>query len=350
MIRLVQGNILEADAEALVNTVNCVGVMGKGIALQFKQAYPANFRAYERACKAGEVQPGRMFVTATDSLVNPRYIINFPTKRHWRQPSRMEDIRAGLDALVSELRERRIQSVAIPPLGCGNGGLDWAEVRPLIETALEQVPEVEAVLFEPHGAPAAERMRVGTERPRWTVARALVTALVARYREPGYRLGRLEVQKLGYLLQAAGEPLQLDYAKQQYGPYAENLNHLLQHIEGHFLRGYGDRSGPSGLVPLPDAATEARQFLGDHPESQVRLQRVTNLIDGFETPYGMELLATVHWVCRENPAAAEDVSQAVAGVQGWNPRKRERFRPEHIELAWQRLREQGWLAAGTPVS
>jgi O-acetyl-ADP-ribose deacetylase (regulator of RNase III) len=344
MIEPAQGNILEADAEALVNTVNCVGVMGKGIALQFKQAFPANFTAYEKACRAGEVQPGRMFVTSTDRLVNPRYIINFPTKRHWRGASRIEDIEQGLAALVHEIRSRGIRSVAIPPLGCGNGGLEWGRVRPLIEQALANITTVHVLLYEPAGAPPVNEMHVATKPPMLTRSRALVVRLLDLYRVPGYRSGRLEVQKLCYLLQEAGEPLKLAYEKHLYGPYAESLNHALLRMEGHLIRGYGDRNGRSAITVLPGAAQAAAEHLRATPEAQTHLDRVAALIEGYETPYGMELLATVHWVAtREDPAAAEDVERAVAGVQGWNQRKRDRFQPVHIRTAWRRLREMGWL-------
>src|SRR5271169_1518288 len=142
MIEFASGDILQADVEALVNTVNCVGIMGRGIALQFKNAFPGNFKAYEAACAREEVQPGKMFVFETEALTNPKYIINFPTKRHWRGKSRIEDIEAGLTALGAEIRTRGIQSVAIPPLGCGLGGLDWEEVRPRIEAAFRDLPDV----------------------------------------------------------------------------------------------------------------------------------------------------------------------------------------------------------------
>lgn len=149
MIELYTGNVLRADAEALVNTVNCVGVMGKGIALQFKQAFPENFRAYETACHAGMVVPGRMFIFDSGRLINPRYLINFPTKRHWRDKSRMADIRAGLKALIDDVRRLGVRSIAVPPLGCGLGGLNWREVRPMIEGAFSELPDVKVLLFEP---------------------------------------------------------------------------------------------------------------------------------------------------------------------------------------------------------
>ncbi|MFN6570416.1 macro domain-containing protein [Dendronalium sp. ChiSLP03b] len=201
MIEFKQGNLLEENAEALVNTVNNVGVMGKGIALQFKQAYPENFRQYEKACRAGEVQPGQMFTVSTDSLFNPKYIINFPTKRHWKSKSKIEDIKSGLVALVAEVQRLGITSIAIPPLGCGNGGLNWLEVKPLIESAFAQLPHVQVIIFEPSGAPAAENMQIATKKPNITRGRALIIHLLEAYGIPGYELTKLEIQKLAYFLQ-----------------------------------------------------------------------------------------------------------------------------------------------------
>jgi O-acetyl-ADP-ribose deacetylase (regulator of RNase III) len=156
MIETRHGNILEADAEALVNTVNCVGVMGKGLALQFKHAFPANFKAYEAACRVREVVPGRMFIFDNGNPQNPRYILNFPTKRHWRDNSRIEDIRSGLESLVADLRRLGIRSIAVPPLGCGLGGLNWRDVRPMIENSFSELPDVRVLLFPPVGPPDAE--------------------------------------------------------------------------------------------------------------------------------------------------------------------------------------------------
>ena len=153
MIEIAKGDILEAKAEALVNTVNCVGVMGKGLALQFKQAFPANFEAYQSACRAGEVVPGRMFIFDRGKLAAPRYLINFPTKRHWRDDSRIEDIRSGLESLVADVRRLGIRSIAVPPLGCGLGGLNWRDVRPMIENSFSELSDVRVLLFQPFGAP-----------------------------------------------------------------------------------------------------------------------------------------------------------------------------------------------------
>jgi len=151
-IELGHGNLLESDTEALVNTVNTVGVMGKGIALQFRKAYPEVYLQYKRACDAGEVRSGRMLVTPTERLVGPRVVINFPTKRHWRSRSKLEDIEAGLDDLVRVIQEHEISSIAMPPLGCGNGGLAWREVRPILDKELGRLNDVCVVIYEPHGS------------------------------------------------------------------------------------------------------------------------------------------------------------------------------------------------------
>jgi len=343
MIERVTGNLLEADVEALVNTVNTVGIMGKGLALQFRQAFPENYRAYRKACERHEIQPGQMFVFDTGQLTNPRYIINFPTKRHWRQKTKIQDIEDGLTALVEVVRGKSIHSLAVPPLGCGNGGLEWEEVRPQIEQALSVLPDVRVLLYEPAGAPEAEQMRVATKRPNMTPGRAALLGVLQTYALPGYRLTMLEIQKLAYFLQAAGEPLRLPFMKGTYGPYAEDLHHVLQHIEGHFIRGYGDRSQDVSIRLFPEAITEAQDFLQGHADTQMRLERVSRLIEGFETPYGLELLATIHWLAQEDPAVKEDVDIAVQGVQAWNERKRTTFNSGHISIAWKQLREEGWL-------
>lgn len=350
MIELTRGNLLTAQADALVNTVNCMGFMGKGIALQFKQAFPANFKTYEAACAAGEVVPGRMLIHDNGGLVNPRWIINFPTKRHWRGNSRLEDVASGLTALVAEVRRLGIKTIAVPPLGCGLGGLDWAVVRPMIEQAFDEaLPDVKVLLFGPDGAPDAKTMPVRTARPKLTLSRALFIRLMDAYSALDYSRTLLEVQKLAYFLQEAGQALRLRYQAGHYGPYADNLNKVLEAIEGHYIRGYGDSQKPNAEIELlPGAVAEAEAFLADDAEAVARLDRVAELIEGFETPYGMELLATVHWVAHQpgldNSAPAADVAQAVARVHAWNPRKRKVFKPEHIAVAWGRLQQTGWMS------
>ena len=344
MIHKATGNLLQAEAEALVNTVNCVGFMGKGIALQFKQAWPENFEAYAKACKGGEVRPGRMFIWETGRMVNPKFIINFPTKRDWRGKSRIEDIKSGLRALIADVRTLGIRSIAVPPLGCGNGGLDWREVRPLIEAAFAEAPSVEVFLYSPEGAPEPRAMPINTKKPDMTPARALFIKLMHQYGALNYRRTLLEIQKLGYFLQESGEPLRLRFEAGLYGPYAANLNKVLELMEGHFIRGYGDSQKPDAEIELlPGAVQAAEEFLAGYPESVSRLSGVSELIQGFETPYGMELLSTVHWVCRHGEPKATTPDTAVEAVHGWNERKRDMFRQDHIHVAYNRLKELSWI-------
>ena len=351
VIEFKTGNILTEAADALVNTVNCVGIMGRGVASQFKESFPENFKAYAAACRRHEVNPGRMFVFETGQLTPPRFIINFPTKRHWRGKSRIEDIESGLVALAGEIRSRRIRSIAVPPLGAGLGGLDWAEVRSRIERALSELSDVRVVVFEPEVAISASRTRRARKVPVMTPGRAALVGLVERYLagllDPFVTL--LEVHKLMYFMQEAGEPLRLRYVAAAYGPYAENLRHVLKAIDGYYVSGYGDGGDEPGkaLELVPGAAADASASFAAHTESRARFDRVARLVEGFESPFGLELLATVHWVLsREHPETEEDL---IARTHAWAERKRQ-FSPRQIQIARRVLAEQGWYATPSQPS
>lgn len=347
MIEIKQGDILRADAEALVNTVNCVGVMGRGIALQFKKAFPENFKAYKTAADHNELRPGKMSVYDLCRLLNPRYIVNFPTKRHWKGKSRIEDIESGLKTLVQEVHRLGIHSIAVPPLGCGLGGLEWNEVRLRIEQAFEDAPDVSVFLFEPKGAPSATKMVKKEALPRMTVGRASLLGLMHQYlagvMDPFVSL--LEIHKLMYFMQESGEGLKLRYEKGVYGPYAQNLRHVLSEIEGHYISGYGDAEDqPDKQIELrPEAVSQAEAFLQDHPDTRNRFGRVADLIEGFETPFGLELLSTVHWVTSHDEKASS-LDEAVSQTYAWNERKG-MFNKAHLSVAWKVLEEKGWLSA-----
>ena len=351
MIRFKTGDILAEDAEALVNTVNCVGIMGRGIALQFKKAFPENFSAYGEACKRGEVQPGRMFLFETEGLTNPRYIINFPTKRHWRGNSRIEDIEAGLEALTEVIREQGIRSIAVPPLGSGLGGLEWNAVRARIENALCGFNDLDVVVFEPRGAAEPGRMVRSREVPKMTPGRAALVGLMDRYLrgllDPFVSL--LEVHKLTYFMQVAGEPLKLRFTKAPYGPYAENLRHVLNEIEGHFISGYADGGDrPDKLLELvPGAVEDAARVLRRSPGVRERFEKVTDLVDGFESAFGLELLSTVHWVLEHEAPTSPD--ELIASTYAWSERKKG-FSPRQIRLAAGVLTEKGWIDSAGAIA
>lgn len=349
MLRYKSGDILAEDAEALVNTVNCVGVMGRGIALQFKNAFPENFAAYDKACKREEVLPGQMFVFETGQLTNPRYIINFPTKRHWRGKSRMEDIDSGLDDLQRVIREKKIQSIAIPPLGSGLGGLDWNDVRPKIEKILHGIDDLNAVIFEPKGAPEPNQMTKPRIAPNMTPGRAALIGLIDRYLNAllDTSVTLLEVHKLMYFMKVSGDTSlsRLRVIKAIHGPYSENLTHVLREIEGYFVSGYrdGGDAPDKELKLVPGAAKDAEKFLEKHPETLTNLNQVADLVDGFETPFGLELLSTVHWVILQE--SSKSLDEVISRTYGWNDRKKQ-FTPRQIKLATEILEKKCWIDSG----
>lgn len=354
MIRYVRGNLLEAQAEALVNTVNEVGVMGKGIALMFREAFPTNTQAYQDAARAGHVRVGRMLVTATHAMVGPRWIINFPTKRHWRHPSQMEWIRDGLVDLVRVLQDSKIRSVALPPLGCGNGGLQWELVRREIEGALSELHDVDILVYEPtpqyYNAPKPAGVVA------LTPARALIAEMVRRYSFLGIDCSNLEVQKLAWFLQRAAldlgldDPLRLQFRPNRYGPYADNLRHLLNQLDGSYLHSE-KRLGDAGALDLiwfeRRMKDTVKSYLESPPAARYlpALARASEVIDGFESPMGMELLATVDWLIRENQCEAEPAAVLAAlpqwpgGGESAGRRKQRLFDARLVGLAVDRLRE-----------
>jgi O-acetyl-ADP-ribose deacetylase (regulator of RNase III) len=343
-VEIAGGDLLEQRVDAIVNTVNTVGVMGKGIALQFRRKWPANFKAYEAACKRKEVVPCKMFVFDNGGLIEPKYIINFPTKRHWRQPSRMSDIDCGLADLIEQIKTLNIKSIAIPPLGCGNGGLDWSEVKPRIEAAFENLPDVTVKLFPPATDEQLRELVPEAQKPKMTPGRAAIVKLLSIYREMMYPLTQIEVQKLAYFLAAAGQNLgTLRFEKNKFGPYAPSLRHVLTKMDGAFLRGVGDGTKPSEIAIIGSALDEADTLLRANADKETgeRVERISRLIEGFETPYGMELLATVHWASREEPGATLDT--VIRAVQNWNERKRDIMPPTHIKAAYDRLAAEKWL-------
>jgi O-acetyl-ADP-ribose deacetylase (regulator of RNase III) len=351
MMTFRQGNLLEAPVEALVNTVNTVGVMGKGIALMFKEAFPANFRAYEEACKRQEVRVGHMFVTESRTLEGPRWLINFPSKKHWRQPSKLEWIVDGLNDLRRVIEEKKIASIALPPVGCGNGGLEWGEIRPEIERVLGTLEGVDVVVFEPTGTYQNVAKPAGIAK--LTPARALVAEMVRRYWILGIECTYLEVQKLCWFLertiQSMGidDPLDLRFEADKYGPYSVRLRHLLNGLDGSYLhcdKRLSDAS-PSDTIWFDEGR---RAFLDLYLKQDEQrhllevLDRTDSLIDGFQSPMGMELLATTDWLI-----AREHCEPTLSGIRGglarWpaGPAAAERklrlFNDRLIGLALQRI-------------
>lgn len=353
MIRFGTGNLLESDAEALVNTVNTVGVMGKGIALMFKEAFPANFKAYAAACKAGHITVGKMFVTERADMYGPKWIINFPTKRHWRHPSKLEWVREGLHDLKKVLRDNKISSVALPPLGAGNGGLDWSDVKREIVDVLGDLQDVDVQVFEPTRAYQNVAKRDGAQS--LTPARAIIAELVRRYWVLDLECTLLEVQKLAWFAERVigalrvEDPLKLEFQANRYGPYADNLRHLLNSLDGSYLH-CEKRLGDAGAFDVIWFDQDKRDAIESYLKSTGKeylpvIEATSRIIDGFESPLGMEALATIDWLLRreQTPPTLEAVRD---GVRRWPggaeaaKRKTRIFDDELIEITLSRLR--GW--------
>lgn len=360
MIRFVRGNLLATETEAVVNTVNTVGVMGKGIALQFKERFPENFKAYEAACEAGEVVIGRMFVTTNPALSNPKWIVNFPTKKHWRYPTKIEWVVEGLKDLRRFIEQEGVRSISIPPLGCGNGGLAWNRVKHEIEVALSEI-DVDIAVFEPSDVYMAHAKQDSVKA--LTPARAMVTEMIRRYMILGFECTLLEVQKLAWFLErqigAMGleDPLQLKFTAHKYGPYSEPLRHLLDGLDGSYLhcsRRLSDAS-PFDTIwfDLEHRSALADYLASDHckPYHQV-MECTSDLIEGFESPLGMELLATVDWLV-VNEACPLTLEGIKSGLKRWPgggraaaARKQKIFDDRLITLALDRLASRPWRTAG----
>lgn len=349
MITFTQGNLLEARVEALVNTVNTVGVMGKGIALMFKERFAENFRRYAAACKAREVQTGKMFVTPVHELDGPRWIVNFPTKQHWRSPSRLEWVQEGLQDLRRFLLEQHIQSVAIPPLGAGNGGLEWAKVREQITQTLGDL-DIEILVFEPTSQYQNVAKRTGVEK--LTPARALIAELVRRYWVLGMECSLLEIQKLAWFLEREIEKrgltsLDLRFNAHKYGPYADRLRHLLEGLDGSYL--HSDKrisdATPLEVIWFDDTRKDlVHRYLQSEAKAYAHaLESTTALIDGFESPFGMELLATVDWLLARE-GVAPTMPALREGLRHWRggpdaaARKDRLFDDRALGIALERLR------------
>ncbi len=361
MLTYTQGNLLDAPVDALVNTVNEIGVMGKGIALMFKEGYPEASAEYQREAKAGRVRVGKVLAVSSNRLVGPRWIIHFPTKRHWRNPSRLEWVRDGLRDLIHVIREKRIESVALPPLGCGNGGLDWGLVRREIEAAAAEMPDVDLLVFAPTDQYQNTPKREGVEE--LTPARALIAELIRRYAVLGLECTNLEVQKLAWFLDRSirsfglDDPLKLTFVANRYGPYADRLRHLLNGLDGSYLHCEKRLSdaGPLDLIWFEDAKRERLEgFLASEAAAAYlpALERTSAVIDGFESPLGMELLATVDWLVF---GGVEPTTSAVRqsliewpGGRGAGRRKRQLLDDRLVELALERLTATAPAAADSP--
>jgi O-acetyl-ADP-ribose deacetylase (regulator of RNase III)/uncharacterized protein YwgA len=319
-IKYVSGDLLTYPAEAIINTINCVGVMGKGIALQFKHKYPENFKSYVKECKAGNVTTGKMLVYDCGMLSeNPRYIINFPTKQHWRNNSKIEYITSGLDDLIKVIEQYKIKSIAIPQLGCGNGGLEWDEVRQIIIEKLSCL-DIDINIFAP--TPQTDQVNekfTDQQFQNITVGRAILLLLMYHYQGLRYALTSLEVQKLAYFIKESGEPTlsKLNFEKNKFGPYSPDLKKVIALlVANEFVENFKNDESDDYQYKVSDHAHSlASAFLENNHDLKC-VDNIQALISGYEYPFGMELLSTVHWVV--NHEGADNIKSACHKVWNWS--------------------------------
>lgn len=338
-----KGDMFSEPVQALVNTVNCVGVMGKGVALEFKNRWPANFKAYKKVCETEELKPGRMFIFDTNELfpsAGPRYLVNFPTKAHWRSKSKLSYVEDGLEALRAEIIGLGIKSIAIPPLGCGNGGLDWADVKPLIVSKLSDLVDVEIVVFPPKDAvDKPEHVHSGLQM---TYARAiLLKSLNDLELFFDGSFDRISLQKIAYFLQALGIDFKLKFARNLHGPYSDTLKKAYIAFEHHGLIG-GFTTGDRQAHVTNSGCAVADEFLSNSQQkSDDVVSKLSQLIQGYESPYGLELLSSVHWLAHHE--GHFPVEKIIEEMMNWNDDKRNSFDEKAIRTAYVRLKEDGLL-------
>lgn len=337
------GDLFLDKSEALVNTVNCVGVMGKGVALEFKRIWPENYNAYKKVCGAKELRPGRMLIFELMSLFGksePKFIVNFPTKDHWREKSKLEYISKGLDALVLDIKKYQIKSIALPPLGCGNGGLDWNVVRPMMLERLSQLEDVNVSIYGP--LEVVDDPEYVESRLKMTRERAVFLKAIAELETPFDRaLDRLSLQKIAYFLQVMGVPLNLDFNKNLYGPYSDALKKAVVALESDYKLIAGFQAEREVHV-TPAGYAAAEDFLKSNEHSEAVIESLAKLVDGFETPYGLELLSTVHKVATSSDGKG-DIKRITSEMLALERNKRNVFPEDEIRLAFKRLKDDHLL-------
>ena len=346
MIEFTKGDLLTSLDGVLVNTVNTVGVMGRGIALQFKDEFPHNYAVYAEACRRGELYPGKLLVVKDfSSRYGEKLIVNFPTKEHWRNPSKYEYIEKGLIALREFIKSNGVKSISIPPLGCGNGGLDWNKVKPMIT---ESMADIDAIIhiYEP-SAEVAKHLKetaVPVRDIKLTPERAMMLYALFFYETLGEQASLFAANKLAYFMKRLGEPTfsKYKFTRAHFGPYCYQLGKTLHQLNGKYLTGL-EQMELRAFDPLTlqyNTLEEVNQYVEQNlsPESRERLNRLTALVSGFQSTLSLEVLATVDYVLNENPGISQE--DTIQKVWEWSDRKKTLFKERYIRIAYNHLKEE----------
>jgi O-acetyl-ADP-ribose deacetylase (regulator of RNase III) len=324
MIHYIKGNIFDSGAQALVNTVNTVGVMGKGIALQFKKAFPNNFRAYQDACKRKEIEVGKLFVTKDSNLNSgEKIIINFPTKKDWRNSSEYSYIEDGLDDFLKVIETYQIKNVALPPLGAGNGGLEWEKVKQMIERKLNAL-DIDIFVYEPTNA-IKEYLK--TERVKLTDARALLLYVLYDLVRNEEFVSEFSSEKVCYFLQKFGAEkyFKLKFQPEFYGPYSGKVRYVLNYLNGSYLTGYSDMNKKpfDPLMLVVDGYESVKSYIDSNPELKEIATKTTRFLNGFYSDFALELMSSIDFIILENHTFDKQI--ITQKLSEWNDRKRSIF-------------------------
>lgn len=340
MITYHTGNIFDSNVQAIVNTVNTDGVMGKGIALQFKNNFPNNFKAYQKACKEGEVRVGKMFVYEDENLiVGNKIIVNFPTKTTWKKPSEYQYIQEGLDDLIKVIQEKNIKSIAIPPLGTGNGGLNWEKVKAIIEDKLQNL-NIDIHIYEPSNQ-IKEIMK--KERVKLTDARALMLYALYNLVREGEFVSEFSSEKICYFLQRFGAEkyFKLKFTPHFYGPYSGKVRRVLYTLNGSYIMGYSDMNKkPFEILDLMgDGYEEVVSYVQKNEELLEIAQKTSQFLEGFYSDYALELLSSVDYIMETEKT--QDKMVIMEKLSQWSQRKKEMFSEEkYIDIVLKHLLEK----------
>jgi O-acetyl-ADP-ribose deacetylase (regulator of RNase III) len=337
MIRFFKGNILDSGAEALVNTVNTQGIMGKGVALQFKKAYPNNYKSYFDASKKGELQIGKLFVTRDRNIASgEKLIINFPTKKDWRKPSEYSYIAAGLDDLLRVIDTYQIKSLAIPPLGSGNGGLEWPRVKRMIEEKLSPL-NIDIFIYEPT-KDIVEHLK--TERVRLTDAKALLLYVLYDLVKNGEFVSEFSSEKVCYFLQRFGAKkyFKLTYKPNFYGPYSGKVRFLLNALNGSYIVGYSDMNKKpfEPLTLVADGFETVQNYVESNDSLNVIAKKTVTFLTGFYSDFALELLSSIDYIVSKTKSLDKDIISKELGE--WSNRKRTMFsNPKYLDISIKQL-------------
>jgi len=346
MIKYIKGNILESPAQALINTVNTVGVMGKGIALQFKKTFPNNYKAYLEACKNNKIQIGKLFIhTDSNMLSGQKIIINFPTKTNWRKPSEYIYIEKGLDHLINIITQYNIKSIAIPPLGAGNGGLEWEKVKNIITDKLQNL-DIEVFIYEPTNQ-IKEYLK--KERVKLTEARALFLYVSYDLVKNGEYVSEFSSEKVCYFLQRFGarKYFKLKYEPNFYGPYSGKVRYILNILNGSYIMGFSDMNKKpfEPLTILSDGYEAVKEYIENDLELSQIANKTTEFLSGFYSDFALELLSSVDFIISENKTFDNRI--ILQRLTEWNDRKRSLFsNDKYIKITINHIKEnapQQWL-------